>query len=273
MLENINYNTFVTAMTLTTLAGLSTVAGAFVSVIAKGNNKSTLAWALGISAGVMIFISFMEIVPESLSELHEMFPGKEGRIYGFIAFFAGSGAVALIDRILPGHTHTRCPHVPDTDISFKTFDKSVMERQGILLAVAISIHNFPEGIATFIAAFEGLDIALPITIAIAIHNLPIGIAIAVPIYQATGKRSKAILAALLSGLAEPLGALVGGMILMPLWTDAVCALMLASVAGVMVYISFDELLPSALKYGRHHAVIGGVMSGFILMAISLELFH
>lgn len=273
MTENINSYTFITAIALTTLAGLATVAGAAAAVVSRDNNKSALAWALGISAGVMIFISFMEILPESISELCHIFDEITGKILGFTTFFAGAGLVALIDRMLQNHDHTRCPHASDIRTDNTSTDKAGMRRQGIVLAIAISIHNFPEGIATFISSLNGLNIAMPIVLAIAIHNLPIGMAIAVPIYQSTGSRSKALLAAMLSGLAEPLGALAGGLILLPFWSDTVCALMLSAVAGVMVYISFDELLPGAFRYGRHHAVVGGVMAGFLLMAFSLELFH
>ena len=272
MTESVDYNSLCLALTLTTIAGLATVAGAFSSVYAKMNNKGALAWALGISAGVMIFLSFMEILPEAISEMQSEFSEQRSRLIGFVSFFIGAGIVALIDRILPGHNHTHCPHVPAEDTGVNTEDNVGMKRQGILLALAISIHNFPEGMATFVSSLNGLNMALPSVIAIAIHNFPIGMAIAIPIYQATGKRSKAIIAALLTGLAEPLGALVGGFILMSFWTEVISSIVLAIVAGIMVYISFDELLPSAFKYGRHHAVIGGVMCGFILMALSLELF-
>lgn len=140
-----------------------------------------------------------------------------------------------------------------------------------MLALAIGIHNFPEGMATFVSALDGWDIALPIVIAIAIHNIPEGIAIAVPIYHATGSRRKAIRYSLLSGLAEPIGALIGGLLLMQFWTPEVSGVILAAVAGIMIYISFDELLPSAHSYGHHHSAIGGVVLGFALMALSLQL--
>lgn len=272
MIESISINSFSLALLLTTIAGLSTVVGALAAVVTKLSNRSILAWTLGISAGVMLFISFMEILPESISDLQTIFQGNSGKLIGLASFFAGCGIVALIDRILPGHDHTHCAHVQDLNQYSKSVDTASMKRQGIMLAIAISIHNFPEGIATFISSLNGLNIAIPIVIAIAIHNFPIGIAIAVPIYQATGNRRTAICAALLSGMAEPAGALLGGMLLIPFWTEAVSGILLAAVSGIMIYISIDELLPSALKYGNHHAMTGGVITGFILMALSLELF-
>lgn len=272
MIEQINTNSFTLALMLTTIAGLSTVVGASCAVMAKISNRGVLSLALGISAGVMIFISFMEILPESISDLQNVFADNNGKLIGLLSFFIGCGIVALIDRILPGHEHTHCAHVPDLNRAESCEANLSMKRQGIMLAIAISIHNFPEGMATFISSLNGVNIALPIVIAIAIHNFPIGIAISIPIYQATGKRSVALLTAFLSGMAEPLGALIGGLILMPFWSEAISGILLAAVAGIMIYISFDELIPSALKYGKHHSMIGGVITGFILMALSLELF-
>lgn len=272
MFGNIDAHTFILAIVLTLVAGLSTVAGGLAAVVADVKNKSTLAWALGISAGVMIFISFMEILPESIAELQSVVSEKEGRIIGFVSFFTGCGIVALIDRLLPGHGHTHCPHIPRTEYPAECIDNAGLKRQGIMLAVAIAIHNFPEGMATFVSSLGGMNIAIPVVVAIAIHNFPIGIAIAIPIYQATGRRSSAIITALLTGLAEPLGALVGGLLLVPFWSETIGGIILSAMAGIMVYISFDELIPSAMKYSRQHSVVGGLMAGFILMAISLELF-
>ena len=147
-----------------------------------------------------------------------------------------------------------------------------MHRTGILMALAISIHNFPEGLATFASALGNIDIAIPIVIAIAIHNIPEGIAVSVPIYQATGSHKKAFWYSLLSGRAEPVGALIGFLFLLPFWTPTIHALLLAFVSGIMVFISFDELLPGAEKYGHHHYGIGGVITGMAVMAASLLFF-
>ena len=141
-----------------------------------------------------------------------------------------------------------------------------------MLALAIGIHNFPEGLATFASTLSGMDIAIPIVIAIAIHNIPEGIAVSVPIYHATGNRKKAFWYSFLSGMAEPLGALLGFLVLLPFWSDTINALLLAFVSGIMVFIAFDELLPGAEKYGHHHWAIGGVVCGMLLMAGSLLVF-
>lgn len=145
-------------------------------------------------------------------------------------------------------------------------------RIGVKTALALAIHNFPEGLATFVSAMQDPRVAIPIVIAIAIHNIPEGIAVSVPIYQATGSKKLAFRYSFLSGLAEPIGALVGWFILMPIMTPVVYGLIFASVAGIMVFISLDELLPAAREYGEHHLSIYGLISGMLLMAISLLLF-
>lgn len=145
-------------------------------------------------------------------------------------------------------------------------------RLGVLTALAIAIHNFPEGIATFVSAFQDPGVAIPIVAAIAIHNIPEGIAVSVPIYQATGSRQKAFLYSFLSGLAEPIGALLGWLILIPIMSDMVYGIIFAGVAGIMVFISVDELLPASREYGEHHLSIYGLIAGMMVMATSLLLF-
>lgn len=142
---------------------------------------------------------------------------------------------------------------------------------GFFTALAIAIHNFPEGLATFVSALQEPEIAVPIVIAIALHNIPEGIAVSVPIYQGTGSRKKAFIYSFLSGLAEPLGALIGFLLLMPFMNGFIFGVIFALVAGIMVFISFDELLPAAREYGEHHISIYGLISGMIVMALSLLL--
>lgn len=271
MTENIDIYSFGMALLLTLIAGMSTGVGSLMAFLSKADNKKLLSWALGLSAGVMVYISFMEMLPEAMTDLERLFTGKAGSWYGLLAFFAGIGFIALIDRIVPESQNPHENHNMD-DAGVDSHDRHHLRRQGILLALAIGIHNFPEGMATFVSALDGWDIALPIVFAIAIHNIPEGIAISVPIYHATGSRSKAIRYSLLSGLAEPVGALFGGVLLLSVWTPGVNGIILAAVSGIMVYISFDELLPSAHSYGHHHAAIGGVVLGFALMAVSLQIF-
>lgn len=255
------------ALGLTLIAGLSTGVGSLMAFFSKITNTRFLSAALGLSAGVMVYVSFMELMPDALERIGEMYDGKEGMVYVLLAFFAGIGLIAAIDFFIPEDEN---PHEFHSLTSSKPSAK--LKRTGFMLALAIGIHNFPEGIATFISALDGLDVALPIVIAIAIHNIPEGIAVSVPIYHSTGSRKKALWYSVLTGLAEPVGALFGMLFLLPFWTPSVGAYMLAAVAGIMVYISFDELLPGAEEYGHHHFAIGGVIVGMIVMAFSLMLF-
>jgi ZIP family zinc transporter len=145
-------------------------------------------------------------------------------------------------------------------------------RMGLFTALAIAIHNFPEGLATFTASLKNPSLGLPIAFAIAIHNIPEGVAVSIPVYFATGDRKKAFILSSLSGLAEPVGALIGFLILLPFFNDMIFGLIFASIAGIMVYISLDELLPAARKFGEHHLSIYGLIMGMIIMAVSLLLF-
>ncbi|MFR0834945.1 MAG: zinc transporter ZupT [Barnesiella sp.] len=262
-----DHTTILVAFGLTMLAGLSTGIGSLLAFFSKHTNTRFLSGALGLSAGVMIYISFMELIPESLALLGESLPERTATLYMLGSFFAGIGLIAIIDFLIPEDENPHEVHnVEDVD------NKGGLKRTGALLAFAIAIHNFPEGLATFASALENMDIAIPIVVAIAIHNIPEGIAVSVPIYHATGNRKKAFWYSWLSGMSEPLGALVGFLFLFPFWTPVINALLLSFVSGIMVFISFDELLPGAEKYGHHHWGIGGVVLGMALMAVSLLMF-
>lgn len=254
------------AFGLTMIAGLSTGIGSFIALLAKRTNTRFLSFALGLSAGVMIYVSFMELMPESVRLLSELYPEKTATIYMLLAFFAGIALIALIDRLVPADEN---PHEIHTESD--TLPQKKLKRTGIMMALAIGIHNFPEGLATFASALTNMDIAIPIVFAISIHNIPEGIAVSVPIYHATGSRKKAFWYSFLSGMAEPLGALVGFLFLLPFWTPEINSLLLAFVSGIMIYISFDELLPSTEKYGHHHYGLSGVILGMAIMAVSLLL--
>lgn len=269
MLENLNFQNFAIALLLTLIAGLSSGIGSLLIFSSKPKNNRMLSWALGLSAGVMIYLSFMEMLPESIETLKEHFKGNIGGWLGLASFFAGILFIAIIDRLIPegknphsfkAHSHTDTPTTPENNH---------LQRQGILLALAIAIHNFPEGMAMFVSALDSIEIALPIIVAISIHNIPEGMAISAPIYHATGKKSKALLYSMLSGLAEPAGALIGGLLLLPFWTEKLTGFLVAAIAGIMVYISFDELLPSSHSTGHHHTAVSGVIAGMAIMAISL----
>lgn len=255
------------ALGLTCIAGLSTGIGSLIALLAKKTNTRFLSGALGLSAGVMIYVSFMELMPESAHLLSGIFPEKTANIYMLLAFFAGIALIALIDHFVPEDEN---PHEMHSE-SEMTSSNSKLKRTGIMMALAIGIHNFPEGLATFASALTNIEIAIPIVFAIAIHNIPEGIAVSVPIYHSTGSRRKAFWYSFMSGLAEPLGAIFGFLFLLPFWTPTINALLLGFVSGIMVYISFDELLPGMEKYGHHHIGIMGVIAGMAIMAISLLL--
>lgn len=252
------------ALGLTLLAGLATGLGGVITMFARRSNTRLLTFAMGLSAGVMIYISFAELLPQAREGFAASDPG-EPSLPTLLAFFGGIGLIALIDRLVPADEN---PHEMNT---IEDATKNKLRRTGTMLALAIGIHNFPEGMATFVSALDGIDVALPIVIAIAIHNIPEGMAVFVPIYHSTGDRRKAFRYTILSGLAEPAGALAGAIFLMPFWSPAVNAVSLAAVAGIMVYISFDELLPGAERHGHHHIALAGIISGMAVMAVSLLL--
>lgn len=261
-----NNNEVLFAFGLTMIAGLSTGIGSLIGFFAKRTNTRFLSASLGLSAGVMIYVSFMELMPESVKLLSEHYPEKTANIYMLLAFFAGIGLIALIDRLVPEDENPHEMHMVDEENPQKR-----LKRTGIMMALAIGIHNFPEGLATFATALADINMAIPIMFAIAIHNIPEGIAVSVPIYHATGSRKKAFWYSFLSGMAEPVGALTGFLFLQPFWTPEINALLLAFVSGIMIYISFDELLPGTEKYGHHHYGVSGVILGMAIMAISLLL--
>ena len=259
------------AFALTTLAGLSTGIGSALAFFAKKTNTKFLSVSLGFSAGVMIYVSMIEIFFKAQDALVLAIGEKPGAIATVCAFFGGALLIALIDKIIPQHTNPHEIQKPQADIQDPKNEAKLM-RTGVFTALAIAIHNFPEGLATFVSALQEPSLAIPIVVAISIHNIPEGIAVSVPIYYATGNKRKAFFYSLASGLAEVAGAVVGYAILMPFMSDMVYGVLFAAVAGIMVFISFDELLPAAREYGEHHLSIYGLFAGMVVMAISLLLF-
>lgn len=256
-----------TAFLLTLVAGLSTGVGSLIALLAKRTNTNFLSFSLGFSAGVMIYVSFMELLPQSLEIFSNEYGHKMGNLYMLLGLFGGIVIIALIDFMVPKASN---PHEIQGVEDMKSNHR--LRHTGIITAVTIAIHNFPEGIATFMSALNSLEVAIPITVAIAIHNIPEGIAVAVPIYHATGSRKKAFWLSFSSGLAEPIGALIAYFFLMPFWSPTLDAFILSAIAGVMIFISMDELLPTAEKYGKHHISIIGLVIGMLLMGVSLFLF-
>lgn len=258
------------ALALTLFAGLSTGIGSFMSLLSKKFNPKFLAASLGFSAGVMIYVSLVDIFVKAKDSLSLAFGAKQGHLLTVIAFFSGIALIAIIDKLIPSYEN---PHeIKSIDKLTDTPDKQKkLMRMGLFSALAIAIHNFPEGLATFMGAMTDPGLGISIAVAVAIHNIPEGIAVSVPIYYATKSRKKAFWYSFLSGLAEPLGAIIGYFILLHFFNEATFGMIFAGVAGIMIYISLDELLPTAEEYGEHHIAIGGLVAGMAVMAGSLLL--
>jgi zinc transporter, ZIP family len=260
---------------LTLLAGLATGVGSLIAFFSKTTNKSFFAATLGFSAGIMIFVSFVEMFDTSKVALTEIIGLKQATIVVTISFFVGVFFIAVIDFLIPDNEN---PHeVKDIEDTNKTtsleFKKAhALKRMGVTTALVIAIHNFPEGFATFMAGTQDLSVAMSVAIAIAIHNIPEGIAVSVPIYFATGSKKKAFLYSALSGLAEPIGGIIGYLFFSQFFSDTVLNLVFSFVAGIMVFIAIDELLPAAESYGKHHYSIYGFVLGMLFMSISLIMF-
>lgn len=298
------------AFMMTLIAGLSTGIGSAIAFFAKKTNTKFLAVSLGFSAGVMIYVSMIEIFTEAKNTLIVPLGLKNGTIVTVLAFFGGMILIALIDKLIPSEENPHEVERVETLIKIEAeehfgnlkTEEIVQEkrseegqevidgskdqkdegqsdinnrrlmRTGLFTAIAIAIHNFPEGLATFVSALQEPSLAIPIVVAIAIHNIPEGIAVSVPIYYATGSKKKAFIYSFLSGLSEPVGAIIGFMILLPIMNDVLFGVIFAGVAGIMVFISIDELLPSAREYGEHHLSIYGMVVGMAVMAASLIMF-
>jgi len=260
------------AFGLTLIAGLSTGIGSVFALFAKRTNTKFLAISLGFSAGVMIYVSFVEIFFKAQEALISDLGENLGSWVNVLSFFGGMALIAIIDKLIPKaenpHELSKVEEMEDGNVN----NNPKLLRMGLFTALAIGIHNFPEGIATFISALNEPTIAIPITVAIALHNIPEGISVFVPIYYATGSKTKAFTYSFLSGMAEPVGAIIGYLILYPFLSDTLFGILFAAVAGIMVFISLDELLPSAREYGELHLSIYGLVAGQIIMAISLLLF-
>ncbi|TAH64714.1 MAG: zinc transporter ZupT [Anaerolineaceae bacterium] len=260
------------AFALTLFAGLATGIGGALSLLTKKTNTKFLSISLGFSAGVMIYVSFVEIFGKAKDALVSELGATSGAWATVGGFFFGILLIAIIDRVVPSSENPHEIHTVEEMDGKSESHKANLMRMGLFTALAVGIHNFPEGLATFTAGLSDPQLGIPIAIAIAIHNVPEGIAVAVPVFYATGSKKKAFRLSLLSGLAEPIGALVGYVFLFRFFNDIMLGLIFASVAGIMVYISLDELLPSAREYGEHHLSIYGLVAGMAVMATSLLLF-
>ena len=260
------------AFLLTALAGLSTGIGSAIAFFAKKTNAGFLSVSLGFSAGVMVYVSMVEIFFKAKEALQRAMGEKKGAAVTVAAFFAGMLLVGLTDRLIPKKDNPHEFHQDGQAEASPQNGKHALMRTGVFTALAIAIHNFPEGLATFVSAMQEPSLAIPTVVAIAIHNIPEGIAVSVPVFYATGSKKKALLYSFASGLSEPIGAVTGYLILLPFMSGVMYGLLFAGVAGIMVFISLDELLPAAREYGKHHLSIYGLVAGMAVMAISLLLF-
>ncbi|ECL2661784.1 zinc transporter ZupT [Campylobacter jejuni] len=278
------------AILLTLFAGFSTAIGSTIAFFSRKDDLRVLSLGLGFSAGVMIYISFMEILPTALKDFKNHYDSHWAELLGLACFFGGILISLLIDKLIPEDVN---PHEPKEDLSelkicplpqkgqnppkfhpgekLHQINTKALKRTGIFTALAIAIHNFPEGFATFISSLDNLTLGIVIAIAVAIHNIPEGLAVSLPIYHATGDKKKAFIYSALSGLAEPLGAFVGALILLPFIGDLTLAISFAVIAGIMVFISLDELLPAAKTYDKAHDSLYGLIAGMAIMALSLNL--
>jgi len=260
---------FAMAFSLTLLAGLATAIGGAVAFVTKKDNLKALSVGLGFSAGVMIFISLVDIIPGAESLLKAHFP-LSYRWWVFGGFVLGIIISMLIDYFIPDHVDTDELLNPD-DMEAAKHSHSKLKRAGIVTTIAICIHNFPEGMATFLTTTQNITLGFSVAFAIAIHNIPEGISVALPIYHVTGKKRYAMLYAALSGMTEPIGALVGMFVFGLFVPNFFIGFLMATVAGIMTYISFDTLLPLAKEYGSWHLSIAGIISGIIFIWFGLIL--
>jgi len=293
------------AFGLTVFAGMATGIGSIIAFTARRTNYRFLSVATGFSAGVMLYVSFVEILSKGAESLSDHYGVYAGNWINAASFFGGMLLIGLIDNLIPSaenpheihsETETRPLHdptapIPDFDSAGTLpgkgegfhdhrHDHFKLMRMGLFTALAVGIHNFPEGMATFLAALEDPSLGVAIAVAIALHNIPEGISVSVPIFYASASRRKAFLYSVFSGLAEPIGAGVGylailfffggstGMI--PAW---IMGVLYGGVAGIMVYISLDELLPTSRAYGKGHDSLYGLVAGMLVVALSLLLMH
>lgn len=281
-----------TAFALTLFAGMATGIGSLIAFTAKRTDFRFLSISTGFSAGVMLYVSFVEMFPAALSGMTKLKGDQTAYLLTTVAFFMGIAIIAFIDTLVPSgenpheiHSeHETAPlHEPHTwqeiqkQKTRSEQSKSKLMRTGVFTALAIGIHNFPEGLATFLSALNDPHLGMAIAVAVALHNIPEGISVSVPIYYASGSRKRAFIYSVLSGLAEPVGAAVAFVSIMVLGgADAIQSPMvmgciLAGVSGIMVYISLDELIPASHSYGKGHDSIIGLITGMAVMAVSLVL--
>lgn len=250
------------ALLLTFVAGASTIIGSVIALLIKDRKGRYLCFILGFSAGVMIYVSFAELLPQAIADV--------GFLYANIAFFLGIVGMMLMDFFIPHHYIYEKFGICN---GIECRKSRGLMKTGVAVALGIGIHNLPEGIVVFMSALKDINLGIILAIAIALHNIPEGISVSVPIYYATKSKKKAFFYSAISGLAEPVGAIIGFLILRPFLSPGILSAMLAFAAGIMVFVSFDELLPTSFREGkgRGHMTVFGVIIGMFVMALSLYL--
>ncbi|WP_274627000.1 zinc transporter ZupT [Arvimicrobium flavum] len=272
------------ALAITLGAGIATVFGSFLVVFARHTNTRLLAFGLAFAGGAMVYVSLVEIFYKAQVAFAQSLPDKQAYAWATLWFFVGVMMLVVIDRLVPNpHAsmdsdqirsfagEADLPHAGMTIVDRQR--EQLLRRVGLMAALAITAHNLPEGLATFFATLESPVVGLPLALAIAIHNIPEGVSIAVPVFYATGSKTKAVLASLISGLAEVVGAVVGYLILAPFLSDAVFGAVFGLIAGAMVYLALDELLPASRAYAKGHETVYGMVIGMAAIAASLVLFR
>jgi ZIP family zinc transporter len=254
-----------TALAVCAGAAAATVIGSLLLFRANPSSPRLLAFGLAFSGGAMVYVSLVEIFGKSLSAFSEAYGEKGGYTAATLAFFAGVALLALIDRLVPN------PHA-GMDAMAPGAAQERLKRVGLLAAAAITVHNFPEGLATFFATLDNPVVGAPLALAIAIHNIPEGVSIAIPVFYATGSKAKAVLASTISALAEPVGAILGYLVLQPYLSPPVFGAIFGMIAGVMVFLALDELMPEAKRYSKGHEAAYGMVIGMGAIALSLVLF-
>lgn len=256
-----------TAFLSSALAGLATMFGALIVFVSKSDNKKFLSSALGFSAGVMIFISFMEMMPMAQENFMKTMADKQAQWMVLASFFGSMAVFGIISHLVPEADE---PHEIKTEEEMEERSHELaLEQVGLKSAIAIGIHNFPEGMVTFMTSLMDPAMGLSIAVAIAMHNIPEGIGVAAPIYFATGDKKRALWLTFLSGVSEPVGALLAYLLLRPFLTPTLFGVVFGAISGIMVLISFDELLPASRAYGETHLSLLGLIFGMMVMGASL----
>lgn len=248
----------VRALTFSFLAGMSTLLGAVIIFFTKKKSEKLVTISLGFAGGVMISVSFTDLLPNANHLLTEYGGHKFGIIAEVVFLIGGVILAALLDKFVP--------HEAEEHGDGKKHEN--LFRVGFVSTMAIGLHNFPEGIATFMAGYENLTLGISIAVAIAMHNIPEGISVAMPIFFATGSRLKALKYTFLSGIAEPLGAFLAFLVLKPYINDFTLGIIFALISGIMLYIAIEELLPSSRQYGFTKESLTAVFMGIALMPLS-----